>query len=66
MGEYGSFNEDEATLDEAIVFVKELDAASLDFGFKGSCYWTLRCFEQTRIWNLTWDNGKMLKAFDNK
>ncbi len=66
MGEYGSFNEDEATLDEAIVFVKELDAASLEFGFKGSCYWTLRCFEQTRIWNLTWDNGKMLKAFDNK
>jgi len=62
MGEYGSFKEEEPSLDEAIVFVKELQKASLDFGFKGTCYWTMRCFEQTRLWNLTSENGKMLKA----
>jgi len=61
MGEFGSFIEDEATLDEAIVFMTELEAAALDFGFKGSGYWTMDTFEQTRIWNLIWDNGKMLK-----
>ncbi len=66
MGEFGSFIEDEATMDEAIVFVKELEAAALDFGFKGSGYWTMDTFVQTRIWNLTWENGKMLKAFSNK
>jgi hypothetical protein len=38
MGEYGSFKEDEASLDEAIVFVKELQKAALDFDFKGTCY----------------------------
>ncbi len=63
MGEFGSFKENEATLDEAIVFVKELEEAALEFGFKGSCYWTMRCFEQTRLWNLMWEDGKMLKAF---
>jgi len=63
MGEFGSFKEDEETLDEAIVFVKELEEAALEFGFKGSGYWTMRCFEQTRLWNLMWENGKMLKAF---
>lgn len=62
MGEFGSFIENEATLDEAIVFVKELNDAALEFGFKGSCYWTMRCFEQTRLWNLMWENGKMLKS----
>jgi hypothetical protein len=66
MGEFGSFIEDEATMDEAIIFVKELEAAALDFGFKGSGYWTMDTFVQTRIWNLTWENGKMLKAFSNK
>ena len=65
MAEFGSFKEDEATLDEAIVFVKELDEAALEFGFKGSCYWTMRCFEQNRLWNLMWENGKMLNAFSN-
>lgn len=44
MGEFGSFNEDEATLDEAITFVKELNQAALDFGFKGSAYWDHRHF----------------------
>ena len=63
MGEFGSFKKDETTLDKAIVFVKELNDAALDFGFKGSCYWTMRCFEQTRLWNLMWEDGKMLKAF---
>ena len=63
MGEYGSFKHEEPTLDEAIVFVKELDEAALEFGFKGTCYWTIRCFEQTRLWNLMWEDGKMLKAF---
>ena len=53
----------QASLDEAIVFVKELEEAALEFGFKGSCYWTMRCFEQTRLWNLMWEDGKMLKAF---
>jgi len=64
MGEFGSFIKDEATLDEAIVFVKELQKASMDFGFKGTCYWTMRCFEQTSLWHLMWENGKMLKAFN--
>ncbi len=63
MGEFGSFKEDEATLDEAIVFVKGLEKAALDFGFKGSAYWTIDTFVQTRIWNLMWEDGKMLKAF---
>ncbi len=63
MAEFGSFKEDEATLDEGIVFVKELDEAALEFGFKGSAYWTMRCFEQNRLWNLMWEDGKMLKAF---
>jgi hypothetical protein len=63
MAEFGSFKEDEATLDEGIVFVKELNEAALEFGFKGSCYWTMRCFEQNRLWNLMWEDGKMLKAF---
>jgi len=63
MAEFGSFKHDEASLDEAIVFVKELEEAALEFGFKGSCYWTMRCFEQSFIWNLMWENGKMLKAF---
>jgi hypothetical protein len=66
MGEFGSFNFDETTLEEAIVFVTELDDAALEFGFKGSCYWTMDTFEQTRIWNLMWENGKMLNAFSNK
>lgn len=63
MGEFGSFKENEATLDEAIVFVKELQLAALDFGFKGSSYWTVDTFVQTRLWNLMWEDGKMLKAF---
>ncbi len=66
MGEFGSFKENEASLDEGIVFVKELDEAALEFGFKGSCYWTMRCFEQTRLWNLMWEDGMMLNAFSNK
>lgn len=64
MGEFGSFKEDEASLNEAIVFVKELQDAAFEFGFKGSCYWTMRCFEQTRLWNLMWEDGKMLDAFN--
>jgi hypothetical protein len=63
MGEFGSFIEDEATIDEAIVFVKQLNQAALDFGFKGSAYWTIDTFVQIRIWNLMWENAKMLKAF---
>lgn len=63
MGEFGSFIEDEATIDEAIVFVKQLNHAALDFGFKGSAYWTIDTFVQIRIWNLMWENAKMLKAF---
>lgn len=67
MGEFGSFNFDERTLDEAIVFVKELNDAALDFGFKGSAYWTMDTFVQTPLWNLMWENGKMLKALsENK
>jgi len=66
MGEFGSFNFDETTLDEAIDFVKELNKAALDFGFKGSCYWTMDTFVQTNLWNLMWENGKMLKALSNK
>jgi len=66
MGEFGSFNFDETTLDEAIDFVKELNKAALDFGFKGSAYWTLDTFVQTNLWNLMWENGKMLKALSNK
>jgi hypothetical protein len=62
MGEFGSFKEDEATLDEAITFVKDLNVAALDFGFKGSAYWTIDTFEQTRLWNLMWEDGKMLNA----
>ncbi|MEN8194214.1 MAG: hypothetical protein ABFS12_15445, partial [Bacteroidota bacterium] len=63
MGEFGSFKENETQLDDAIDFVKELKQAALDFGFKGTCYWTIDTFEQKRLWNLMWDNGKMLKAF---
>jgi len=63
MAEFGSFKHEETTLDEAIVFVKELQKAALDFEFKGTAYWTIRCFEQTRLWNLVWENEKMLKAF---
>jgi hypothetical protein len=62
MGEFGSFNFDETTLDEAIIFVKELNNAALEFGFKGSAYWTVDTFEQTFIWNMMWENGKMLNA----
>lgn len=64
MGEFGSFNFDEKTLDEAIIFVKELNNAALDFGFKGSAYWTIDTFEQTFIWNMMWGNGKMLNAMN--
>ncbi len=63
MGEFGSFIEDEATIDEAIDFVTQLNQAALDFGFKGSAYWTIDTFVQIRIWNLMWENEKMLKAF---
>ncbi|WP_430813793.1 hypothetical protein [Carboxylicivirga sp. RSCT41] len=63
MGEFGSFKENEATLDEAIVFVQELEKAAMDFGFKGSLYWTIDTFVQTRLWNLMWEDGQMLKAF---
>ena len=66
MGEFGSFKEDEASLTEAIVFVKELQDAALEFGFKGSCYWTMRCFEQTRLWNLMWEDAKMLNGLNDK
>jgi hypothetical protein len=63
MGEFGSFNFEETTLDEAIIFVKELNDAALEFGFKGSAYWTIDTFVQTNLWNLMWEDGKMLKAF---
>jgi hypothetical protein len=66
MGEFGSFNFDETTLNEAIEFVKELNNAALDFGFKGSAYWTMDTFVQTNLWNLMWGDGKMLKAISNK
>jgi hypothetical protein len=66
MGEFGSFKEDEASLNEAIVFVKELQDAALEFGFKGSCYWTMSCFEQTRLWNLMWEDGKMLNELNKR
>jgi hypothetical protein len=63
MGEFGSFNFEETTLDEAIIFVKELNDAALEFGFKGSAFWTIDTFVQTTLWNLMWEDGKMLKAF---
>lgn len=63
MGEFGSFNFDEKTLDEAIVFVTDLEKAALNFGFKGSAYWTVDTFVQTFLWNMMWEDGKMLKAF---
>jgi hypothetical protein len=63
MGEFGSFNFDEKTLDEAIVFVRDLEKAVLDFGFKGSAYWTIDTFVQTFLWNLMWEDSKMMKAF---
>ncbi len=66
MGEFGSFKEDEATIDEAVIFVKDLQKTALDFGFKGSAYWTIDTFEQTRLWNLMSKNGKMLKAFSER
>ena len=63
LGEFGSFKQDEVTIDKAIAFVTDLEKAALDFGFKGSVYWTVNTFEQTRLWNLMSENGKMLKAF---
>ena len=61
MGEFGTFKENEATLDEGIRFVKELQKAALDFGLKGTCYWTIDTFEQERLWNLMHDNGRMIR-----
>ncbi|MBP5759895.1 MAG: hypothetical protein J6W90_00765, partial [Verrucomicrobia bacterium] len=61
MGEFGTFKENEATLDEGIRFVKELRKAALDFGLKGTCYWTIDTFEQERLWNLMHDNGRMIR-----
>ncbi|MBR5626813.1 MAG: hypothetical protein IKW74_04240, partial [Thermoguttaceae bacterium] len=62
MGEYGSFNWEEKTIDEAIAFTRLLKDSALEWGFSGSCYWTIDCFEQDFIWNLMWENGKMLRA----
>ncbi|MBQ7589468.1 MAG: hypothetical protein IJU47_02115 [Verrucomicrobia bacterium] len=61
MGEFGTFKENEATLDAGIRFAKELKKAALDFGFKGTCFWTIDTFEQERIWNLMYENGRMLR-----
>ncbi len=62
MGEFGSFKENEATIEEAITFTQELKDAALDYGFKGTVYWTINTFEQSRLWNMMFDNGKMLKS----
>jgi len=64
MGEFGSFTFNETTLEEALTFSKELHAAALKFGFKGTCYWTLDTFEQTNLWNLMWEHGTMLKELN--
>jgi len=64
MGEYGSFKENEPTIDAALTFTKELQEAALEYGFKGSCYWTINTFEQTRLWNLMWEDGAMMEASD--
>lgn len=66
MGEFGSFNFNETTVDEALVFSKELQEAALDLGVKGTCYWTLDTFEQTILWNLMWADGKMLKGLNGQ
>jgi hypothetical protein len=64
MGEFGSFNFNETTLPEALTFSRELQTAALEFGFKGTCYWTLDTFEQTNLWNLMWKDGTMLKGLN--
>ncbi|MDO4587381.1 MAG: hypothetical protein Q4C95_08795 [Planctomycetia bacterium] len=65
MGEFGSFKENEKTTDEAILFTKSLKNAALKDGFAGTCFWTIDCFEQKDIWNLMWENGKLLKALQS-
>lgn len=64
MGEFGSFKKDEKTIEDATVFVSQLNQAAQDFGFKGSVYWTIDTFVQTRLWNLMSEGGKMLNAFN--
>jgi hypothetical protein len=54
MAEYGSFKENESTMGEALIFTRELREAALEYGFKGSCFWTVNTFEQTRLWNMMW------------
>lgn len=62
MGEYGSFKFEETTLEDGVKFSKELKQAALDFGIQGTIFWTLDTFEQTGLWNMMWDNSRLLKA----
>ena len=64
MGEFGSFKDNESTLDAAINFAKQLQEAALGFGFKGSGFWTVDTFVQTRLWNFMWEDERMLDAFN--
>jgi len=62
MGEFGSFKADESSIGEAMDFTRELREAALEFGFGGSCFWTVNTFEQTRLWNMMWEEGAILEA----
>jgi len=65
IGEFGSFKFDEPNIDQATTFVKQLQQAALDYGIKGSVFWTLNTFEQKRLWNLMWENNKIMTGFKN-
>ncbi|WP_430813791.1 T9SS type A sorting domain-containing protein [Carboxylicivirga sp. RSCT41] len=63
MGEFGSFINDETSIGAASTLVKELQTAALRYGFKGSIYWTISSFEQSRLWNLMSEDAEILDDF---
>lgn len=67
LGEFGAFSSDpdESTLEDGIAFTKEIKEAALKNGFSGYAYWTMDTFEQTNIWNLTWDNYKGFNSLND-
>lgn len=62
LGEFGAQKDrGDDTIDKALDFVSEVKREALEFGFKGTFYWTIDSFEQKNLWNMMYDDAKILK-----
>jgi len=66
MGEYGTFKDKYADVEEAKVAMIKHQAEMDRLGFAGHLFWTWDTHSQKRIWDLTEEGGVLLKALKPK